>query len=137
MATQLHRHSSSRFLLASIAGSIVFAVILNAGCLSSTGFSGLSAGAVSVSSCTSSHVTVNYVEVFVPGVGYAVETVTLNGVDTGACAGRRVQITLSDGQGVALASGLAPVPVAEQAIVVPLGSPVPLATLSRVDVAIG
>jgi hypothetical protein len=122
---------------ASTAGSIAFAVILGARSLWPTGFSGLSASAVSVSSCTTTPVTVNYVNLFVPGVGYAVESITLNDVDTGACAGRKVEVALSDDRGVALARGLATIPDTGEAIAVPLGSPVPLDKLSRVDVAIG
>jgi hypothetical protein len=98
--------------------------------------SSLGAGSGSVTSCDAAVGTTYSSPSFTTGTGYTVNSVTVTGLDTAACAGQTVYVTLADSANGSPVSGSAAVPGAGTTVNVSLSGPVAASLVANAHVAI-
>jgi hypothetical protein len=80
---------------------------------------------------------ISYGTAYTNGIGYTVSSVTVTGLDTASCAGKTVEVTLTDTGSASLASGSAPIPGSGTTLTVAVSPALPAKDVTNIDVAIG
>jgi hypothetical protein len=129
-----------RFALAVLAGTAATGIGLGSASALGVGGAGLHAAveatSVAAGNCDPDGVGTELGTAFRPGLGYAVASVSVTGIDS-ACAGRRLRVALTDPSGMQLTeSAPVDVPAGGGTVTVPV-DPVAVGTVGRVHTLLG
>lgn len=125
-----------RLLLAFLLGSLAFAIALASAATLTVNNAPLGAGTSVTSTCDNT-VGISYGTTYTAGTGYTVNSVTITDLDTGACTGKTVGVTLADGGNAGIGNGTAGVPGSGTTAAVTISGAPPVASVANAHVVIG
>jgi hypothetical protein len=125
-----------RALISLVLATAVFGGVFAFAASLTVNSSSLGAGSGSVTSCDAAVGTTYSNPAFTAGTGYTVNTVTVTGLDTTACAGLTVYVTLADSSNANPISGSAAVPGSGTTVNVSLSGSAPASTVANAHVSI-
>jgi hypothetical protein len=125
-----------RLILALLLGSVVFAITWASAATLTVNNATLGAGSSVTSSCDPD-VNISYGTTYTGGTGYTVSSVTVAALNTAACAGNTIGVTLADAANGGIGSGTAPVPGTGDTATVPIAGAPPVTSVANVHVVIG
>lgn len=125
-----------RLLVALLVGATAAALTLAAAGELPVNSAGLGTGQASAGPCDPGGVGVSWSTGTDPALGYTVASVTVTGIDTAACNGLPLSVSLTDPGNQRLGGG-GPVTVNAASMAVPVSGTVPAAPVARVHVLIG
>ncbi len=119
------------------AGSVVFVLTLASAASLFANHSGVAAAGASAPHCNTGAIAISYGTTYTNDIGYTVSFVTLSGLDVAGCAGKTVEVTLTDASNTSLARGAAPGRSGSSTLTVPVSGAPAAKDVSGVHVAIG
>jgi hypothetical protein len=123
-------------LLALLAGATASGMTLGAAAGLGVGGGRLGTGQTSVTSCDTDGVGATWTTGIDATLGYTVTSVTVTGINTAACSGLPLSVSLTGASGARLGAA-GPVTVTAASMAVPFSPAVPAAPVAQVHVVIG
>jgi hypothetical protein len=125
-----------RLLLALLFAALAYTLALASAATLTVQNSSLGAGNGLATACDTD-VTTTYQTSYTQTNGYVVSNVVVGNLDTAACTGKTIGVTLTDGSGNSLGSGTLAVPASGTSATVPMTANTPAATVGKAFVVIG
>jgi hypothetical protein len=125
-----------RVLLALLLAALAYFLALASAATLNVQNSSLGAGSGTASSCDPD-VTTSYTTSYTTGSGYVVTQVVVGSLDTTACNGKTVQVTLTDGSNNSLGNGSLTVPGSGTSATVPISGSPAAASVAKAVLVIG
>jgi hypothetical protein len=125
-----------RLLLALLFAALAYTLALASAATLTVQNSSLGAGNGLATACDTD-VTTTYQTSYTQTNGYVVSNVVVGNLDTAACTGKTIGVTLTDGSGNSLGSGTLAVPASGTTATVPMSANTPAATVGKTFVVIG
>jgi hypothetical protein len=125
-----------RLLLALLFATLAYALALASAATLTVQPSSLGAGNGAATACDTD-VTTTYQTTYTQPNGYVVSNVVVGNLDTAACAGKTIGVTLTDGSGNSVGSGTLAVPASGTSATVPMTANTPAASVLKAFVIIG